>query len=355
MLKARSSIRLADAVSVHQKLCEHMSEHCEVRREDWRSTITFEYGVAHLELLDGTIVVTASGDDETGLSYVKMSIVYHLRAFAEPQMLDIVWSGDGDVTSVPAFFREMRVVRTLDVTPRMRRVVLTGEDLGRFAEDGLHVRLIIPPQGREPIWPWLGADGCPIWPVGEDALTARIYTIRHLDLDTSEVWIDILRHDGDTTPGSHFAMTAKPGDRVGMTGPSGRIPKAEQLLLLGDETALPAIARILAALPESARARAVIEVAGPEEEQHLASAAEIKVEWLHRGAAKAGEPTSLADILDAAKDVDPDVYVWAGCEFSAFKQLRRRVRSDWKLPRDRHHVVAYWRKGAAGEEARADA
>ena len=354
MLKARSTIRLADATTVHDKLCDHMTEHCEVRRAETRATIIFEYGVADVEVFADRLEVAVTGDDETGLSYVKMGIVYHVRAFAEPEVLDITWSGDGQSRS-PAFFREMRVLRTLDVTPRMRRVVLTGEDLGRFASDGLHVRLIFPPAGREPVWPWLGEDGCPIWPVGEDELTARVYTIRHLDLARSEVWIDILRHDGDATPGSRFAVTAKPGDRVGMTGPSGRMPRAEQLLLLGDETALPAIARILEALPESARVRAVIEVAGPEEEQALRSAAEVEIEWLHRDAPRPGAPSGLAEVLDAAENLDPDVYVWAGCEFNDFRRLRKRVRTEWKVPRDRHHLVAYWRKGAAGEEARADA
>ncbi|BDA82711.1 NADPH-dependent ferric siderophore reductase [Aureimonas sp. SA4125] len=354
MLKARSTIFLADAATVHDKLCDHMTEHCVVERAATRSTITFEYGTAEVEVLGDRLTVVAVGDDETGLSYVKMGIVYHVRAFAEPEVLDITWKGDGNGRS-PAFFREMRVVRTLDVTPRMRRVVLTGDDLGRFASDGLHVRLIFPPAGRQPVWPWLGEDGCPIWPVGEDELTARIYTIRHVDLETAEVWIDILRHDGDTTPGSRFAMTAKPGDRVGMTGPSGRMPKAEQLLLLGDETALPAIARILEALPRSARARAVIEVAGPDEEQTLRSAADVSIEWLHREAPRPGAPKGLADVLDGAEGLEPDTYVWAGCEFTDFRRLRKRVRTEWKLPRDRHHLVAYWRKGAAGEEARADA
>lgn len=353
MLKAHSTIRLADAATVHDKLCDHMTEHCEVRREATRSTIIFEYGVAEVEVLGDRLQVAATGDDETGLSYVKMGIVYHVRAFAEPEVLDITWIGDGQSRS-PAFFREMRVLRTLDVTPRMRRVVLTGEDLGRFASDGLHVRLIFPPAGREPVWPWLGEDGCPIWPVGADELTARVYTIRHVDLAKAEVWIDILRHDGDSTPGSRFAMTAKPGDRVGMTGPSGRMPKAEQLLLLGDETALPAIARILQALPKSARVRAVIEVAGPEEEQALDSAAAVEIEWLHRDAPRPGAPRGLAEVLDSAESLDPETYVWAGCEFNDFRRLRKRVRTEWKVPRDRHYLVAYWRKGAAGDEARAD-
>ncbi|TIV93327.1 MAG: siderophore-interacting protein, partial [Mesorhizobium sp.] len=42
------------------------------------------------------------------------------------------------------------------------------------------------------------------------------------------------------------------------------------------------------------------------------------------------------------------LYVWAGCEFADFREIRRIVRKEWGLPRDRHLVTAYWRRGAQG-------
>jgi NADPH-dependent ferric siderophore reductase len=354
MLKALSSIRLANSRVILGRLCDHMSEHGEVRREGDVGSIALSFGTAVVEATDHGLDVVVTATDETGLSYVKMGVVHHVREFAGSQAVDIRWSGDGVSGTTPAFFREMRVLRAFDVTPRMRRVVLTGENLERFASHGLHVRLIFPPEGREPVWPHVGDDDCPVWPVGDDTLTARVYTIRRVDLAAGEIWIDILRHDGDATPGSRFAVTAKPGDRVGMTGPGGgTVPHAASLLLFGDETALPAIARILDVLPGHASVRAVIEVAGPQEEQALTSAANLTLEWLHRDTGA----TKLADVLDAIEieSLAPDTFVWAGCEFADFRRMRRRVRSDWKLGRDRHLVVAYWRKGAAGDEARADA
>ncbi|RYE74464.1 MAG: siderophore-interacting protein, partial [Hyphomicrobiales bacterium] len=89
----------------------------------------------------------------------------------------------------------------------------------------------------------------------------------------------------------------------------------------------------------------------------MPSAASVSLEWLYRGTGEPGGTGRLADVLDrlAPEELSPDTFVWAGCEFEDFRRMRRRLRSDWKLPRDRHLVVAYWRKGAAGDAARADA
>lgn len=358
MLTACSSIPLRDGGHVLDLLCDHMRGHGEVEQARGTATIRLDYGRADLAISGDGLDVVVSASDATGLSYMKMGVVHHVRAFSAPQTPDIGWHGDGTGETVPAFFREMRVVAAFDVTRHMRRVVLAGERLDRFAEGGLHVRLLFPPKGRALVWPRLGGDGCPVWPDGADAVTARVYTLRHVDLEAGEVFIDIFRHDGDATPGSDFALTARPGDRVGMTGPGGGgVPAASALLLLGDETALPAIARILAALPASATARAVIEVGGTEDRQPMPSAASVSLEWMYRGAGQPGGTGRLADVLDrlAPEDLAPDTFVWAGCEFEDFRRMRRRLRSDWKLPRDRHLVVAYWRKGAAGDVARADA
>jgi NADPH-dependent ferric siderophore reductase len=352
MLKSRCDVRLDEPRLVLDRLCAHYAEHGAVEQTDDEGRIRIAYGDAVLSVSDGRLRMEVEASDETNLAYVKMGLVHHLRAFAKRETPAVRWSGDGAVGVRPPFFREMTVVKAFDITPSMRRVVLRGHDLDRFAVGGLHVRLVFPPRGRAPIWPVLGEDGCPAWPGGEDALTARVYTIRHLDLEEGEVSVDILRHDGDATPGSHFAVNACPGDVVGMTGPGGGgIPEARSIVLLGDETAIPAIARILGALEPGVRARAYIEVAGPGEEQSLPCAVGTHVEWLHRGRGSA----SLADVARklTPETLGDDTFVWAGCEFADFKAIRRHCRDVLKHPRERHLVVAYWRKGAEGDEARA--
>lgn len=147
-----------------------------------------------------------------------------------------------------------------------------------FVEGGLHARLLIPPKGREPVWPHTEPDGRLHWPKGNDALTIRAYTIRSINLDRGEMNIDFVVHEGDDVPGATWALTARPGDPAGLIGPGGGgVPAARKLILAGDETALPAIARIAASVPADAELRILLEVADKQEEQPLTSSASMDV------------------------------------------------------------------------------
>ncbi len=160
------------------------------------------------------------------------------------------------------------------------------------------------------------------------------------------------RHD---MPGASFASCARPGDYVGMTGPGGgSIGDADWYLLAGDETALPAIARILEELPAGKQATVRIEVVDARDEQPLLSSATLDVEWLHRGAA---EPGTSRLLENAVRAIDwPDkrvrVFAWAACEYRSFRAIRTYLRRERDLSRDEHLVVAYWRRGSSGDDAR---
>ncbi len=352
MLIAHSSVRLDDPATILRELVEHYEEHGTVTLAERAGTIDTVFGRAELEATGETIEARVSADDETSLGYMKLGIVHHLREFAGETPIDITWSGHGEVGVLPPYFRQMRVVSATDVTPAMRRVVLRGPNLQRFARDGIHVRLLFPPKGRAPAWPLLGDDGCPRWPEGPDKLVTRVYTVRSLDVARGEMAVDILRHDGDATPGSAFAVAAKAGDVVGIIGPVGDgVPKARSLVLFGDETAIPAIARILESMDEEATARVHIEVAGPQERQPLPAGPNITIEWVTRG------ERTLAEIALALTpaDLGPDTYLWAACEFADFKAIRRHCRSVLGLKRDRHMVTAYWRRGRTEDERHEDA
>ena len=346
MLTAHCKVRLDDPQEILRELLEHYEEHGTVTLGEGTGSVVTPFGNAHLVAADGMIRISTEAGDETSLAYMKYGIAFHLHEFSPEKPPVVRWEGHNEVGVPPPYFREMTVVSTRDLTPAMRRVVLHNDDLERFGRDGIHARLLFPPKGRTPVWPVTGEDGCPQWPGGEDALVARVYTVRALDVGAGEMTIDILRHDGDATPGSVFAMTAEPGDIVGLVGPAGDgLPQARSLLLLGDETALPAIARILETVGPDRTARAVIEVAGPQERQPLPVAANISVEWLQRGERSLGE---VATAL-GPDDIDEDTFVWAGCEFADFKTIRRHCRSVLGLKKDRHLVVAYWRRGHAGD------
>ncbi|MBB4003578.1 siderophore-interacting protein [Aurantimonas endophytica] len=348
MLTATCDLPAPEPEKLLGLFCEHYVEHGAVQRRGAAGRIVIPYGRFAILASATGLSVRARADDETNLTYVKWGIVSHLQEFLGEAAPSVRWTGDGASEGTPAFWRELRVISTSDVTPCMRRVVLAGNDLERFDAGGLHVRLFFPPAGRPLRGPVLAEDGCPVWPQGEDMLTPRVYTIRAIDPASGQLSIDILRHDGDATPGSSFAVNAAPGDVVGMAGPLGDagVPPGQRLFFFGDETAIPAIDRILRRLPASVRAHVVIEVGGPAEEQKLTSAAAFDVTWLHRGGGR-----RLADVATelTADTLGPDGFVWAGCEHADFVAIRRHCRAVLGLPRERHRVAAYWRKGVKGE------
>lgn len=352
MLQAQSIIPVPGAERLLTLLCEHFAEHGEVVSEPGRGRVTFEHGTASLALRDSALHVEVASEDPIHLDYLKIGIAEHLAEFHEGDPLEIVWRGDGlPAGSALPWFRELEVVETQVLTAHMRRVRMRGHDLGHFTQGGYHVYLIFPPEGREPVWPVMGESGLPVWPQGEDTLTRRVYTIRRVDPAQGELDIDIVVHPGEATPGSDFALKAQPGDRVGITGPGGgEVPAGTTFVFLGDDTALPAIARILETLPADARATVIAEVDGPQDEIALTSRAALDVRFHHRLGAEPGTFGALPRALRAIdwQAVGADPFVWSGCEFADFKAIRSHLRGELRWPRDRHLAVAYWRRGRPG-------
>lgn len=355
-LKASAEITLASPEDVMKRLCAHFAEYGSASVEGRCARIDTGFGTAAMEACERCLKVFAEGKDDTSLAYVKLAVAENLLHFAAAERPRIAWSGDGAAGAPLPYFREMRVVRAVDVTPHMRRLTLAGDDLGRFAQGGLHVRLLFPKErGTTPVWPVTGEDGRPSWPSGDARPDVRIYTIRRIDVELGEVDIDFVMHAGAGMPGANFARLSCPGDRVGMTGPGGgSVGDADWYLLAGDETALPAIARILEELPAGKHATVRIEVGDESDDQPLRSVASLDIEWLHRRDAEPGTSTLLADAVRKVAWPDPSirVFAWAGCEHKSFRAIRAYFRQERKLSRDQHLVVAYWRRGLSGDEAR---
>jgi NADPH-dependent ferric siderophore reductase len=82
----------------------------------------------------------------------------------------------------------------------------------------------------------------------------------------------------------------------------------------------------------------------------LAAGENIAVHWLYRHGREAGRAGLLPEALRERGSGADALFVWAGCEFTDFREIRRIVRKEWGLPRDRHLVTAYWRRGASGED-----
>ncbi|RDJ26660.1 siderophore-interacting protein [Bosea caraganae] len=347
MLIATTRVALADPRGLHDKLCGHFVEHGTVSRSHGSSRLDGPFGAVLISEGVDALDIRVEAPSEGYLFVVKSSVAEHLVAFAEGEAPVVAWNGDRAAATEIPYFRAMTVRGARDVTPKMRRVTLAG-DIAHFETGGLHVRVLIPPKGHEPRWPSVGRDGRVAWPKGRDELVARVYTIRRLDRASGELAIDVVLHEDSA--GSVWARTAQEGDPIGLMGPGGgEIVPADWYLLCGDETALPAIARIAESLPTTARATILLEIADAGEEQPIASAATLDLRWLHRNGAEPGT-TDLLETAIRAVDwpAEGEPYVLAGCEQKAARAIRGYLRKERGLARERHLVAAYWRRGHEG-------
>jgi NADPH-dependent ferric siderophore reductase len=241
----------------------------------------------------------------------------------------------------------LTVVGVSDVTPSVRRVVLSGSPEA-VAAAGPTVNLLVPRVGdTAPRWPRIQRDGRIVWPEGSHGVALRSYTARRQDPDAGVVEVDFVLH-GDG-PAASWATAAAPGSLLAVAGAASLAERpARWLLLAGDETALPAISRLLAAARPDTSGVAFLEVAGPEEEQPLDAPAGITVRWLHRGGTPPGESTLLVDAVAALdRPEGDDVFAWVGAESAAVRAIRADLRGRWGLGRSQHHAIGYWRRGRA--------
>ncbi|MEU7006448.1 siderophore-interacting protein [Streptomyces sp. NPDC046332] len=188
----------------------------------------------------------------------------------------------------------------------------------------------------------------------------RSYTIRAHDPAAGTVDIDFYLHGTDGRarhgPATRWARAARPGDTLGMFGPSADfatpIPlgASDWTLLAADGCSLAALATVVEALPPGHRAVAFVQVADATEEQTLVTDGELSVHWLH------GETSGAEAMADAVRRVtlpSGKPYAWPAGEAGAVRALRRPAGAVRALRRhlieergyDRRAVgfTGYWR------------
>ncbi|MBL8358767.1 MAG: siderophore-interacting protein [Delftia acidovorans] len=371
LLQARTSVRSERADEAMAAVVEHMLEHdIAVRREGARWVAAYEGGRGQLWLEDGQIHAEVAAPGVELLQDMKLMLAHLLLGATGAADAALAWDGDGAAMLRPPAFRELQVLAVRDLTPHMRRVRFACDDMARYAQDSnIHVKLLFPQPGvAEPEWPTLSASGLLRLPEGDRRLDMRTYTMRAMGVDgvDSEAggangWMDVdfVLHE-DAGPGSTWAARAQPGQRIGMTGPGGRTATpADWMLLAGDDTGLPAMLRIAAALPAHTRGHVFAEVQGPQDEQPVQAPAGLQWHWLHRGAAEAGTTTLLIDALRAVRWPDllaghpASRFVWAAGEFDTAQAVRQWAREERGLEKHEQLVVAYWRRGMSESDFKA--
>ncbi|WP_421548652.1 siderophore-interacting protein [Pseudomonas sp. QD4] len=243
--------------------------------------------------------------------------------------------------------RRLQVLRVVDLTPRMRRITLGGPELAGFVSLGSddHVKLLFPQNAEqqaalENLVLGAGKDNGPM-------PAMRDYTPRRYDLERGELDIDFVLH-GDG-PASTWAEQASPGQYLHIGGPRGSmiVPDIfDSYLLIGDETALPAIARRLDELPAGRQVLAVIEVANAAERQTLESAAQVEVIWVERDSGQ-------QDLISTVRQLQiptGKLYAWIATESKVSRQIRRVLLDEHALNEEFVKAAGYWRLDGSDDE-----
>ena len=187
----------------------------------------------------------------------------------------------------------------------------------------------------------------------------RTLTVRWTDPGRGEIAIDFVVH-GDHGVAGPWALTAQPGQLAYLMGPSGAYapdPAADWHLFAGDESALPAIAAALEALPSDAVAQVFVEAAGPEDEIQLQSPATVDVQWIYRGGRadlvgedRAGDNAPLIAAVKEAQWLPGQVQVFIHGEAQAvMHNLRPYIRKDRGVDAKWASISGYWRRGRTEE------
>jgi len=315
------------------------------------SVTRFVYLDCSMELTQalGRLHVRIETPSENLLSFLREEFVERVEEIDPALAQRVRWSGEIAVGERPGNFRILKAVARQEIFPGLVRVTLRGSDVAALNEDGIHVRLLMPlKRGRDPVWPKLGANGRTIWPEAEDALHARFVTIRSLRIDSQEIDVDIAHHSGGLI--SDWAALQGDDKPVGVIGPGGdaKLPETNGVVLAGDATGLPAIARLIASV--GGEVEGMVIGAAPTQaalEDYLPSR-RMRVIAIHPEEFDA----TAAQVALAYGRERRIVYGWFAGEFTTAQSMRTIFKEAFSLDKHSQLSVGYWRKGVPGHASR---
>lgn len=227
----------------------------------------------------------------------------------------------------------MEVLRTERISPGFVSVTLGGADLDGFTSLSFddHIKIFLedePPTGIAP----------PPGPGGRRIM--RDYTPRRFDAERRELTVEFALHgDGAATA---WAAQASPGQQLRIGGPRGSfvIPNDYDFqLLIGDETALPAISRRLEELPATANVLTFVQATDPADQRAFPTQARVGVTWTGEN------PDSLIKAIENLTLPAGEGFAWAAGEARVVAAIRAILVSTHGLDKDHIRAAAYWKRG----------
>lgn len=231
--------------------------------------------------------------------------------------------------------RMTQVVRIEDITPHMRRIVLTGEDLIDFPtnQESAHFKAIFPKPGQ--IKPKLGLyPGFKKW--------MRSYTIRAFDEYSKELSVDfaVNDHKGLAT---NWASNAKEGDYLGVAGPGDTKHtnyNAHWHLFVADLTALPATAATLEKLPRNAIGAAFIQIPTEDDKQWIKAPEKIQLNWVINNQLN---KNALLEQVENFDWIDGEPAIFIAAESSQMQAIKKFIKTKPGYTKQQTYASGYWK------------
>jgi NADPH-dependent ferric siderophore reductase len=239
------------------------------------------------------------------------------------------------------------------LTPSLVRVVLGGRGLAGLTvpeDTDTYVNLAIPPVGApyDAVFePAVVRQTQPqdVWPV------RRRYTVRTWDPGAELLTLDFVVH-GDSGTAGPWAAGVAPGDVLVFEGPGSGYrpdPEADWHLMAGDESALPAIAASLEAVPAGRRVVVRLVCDGADHEITLTTAGDLDLRWLHRSGDADTDAGLLADAIAALDFPAGRVHAFVHGEAGEIRAVRRHLLTERGLTRADMSCSPYWRRTMTDE------
>ncbi|MBD8515358.1 NADPH-dependent ferric siderophore reductase [Plantibacter flavus] len=252
----------------------------------------------------------------------------------------------------------LEVIRSSWVTPHLVRLTLGGPGFADFqpkdaTDSYVKISFAKPELGLEPPYD-LAALRETLAPA--DLPVTRTYTVRRVDQAAGTIDIDFVVH-GDEGIAGPWAAAAQPGDRVVLAGPGGAYrpdPTADWHLFAGDESAIPAIAAALEALPADAKGLAFLEIGGRDDLVDLDHPAGVQLIWVGRAARDESTAALLATAISGHPWPDGRVQVFAHGERESMKALREVFLTQRGLDRSQLSLSGYWAYGRTEDRFQAE-
>ncbi len=230
---------------------------------------------------------------------------------------------------VPRWWLQVAVIA--DITPRLRRISLTGPELDRFEFQA-------------------GQDMMFVFPRGEDETVRRRYTIRQFDRVNRMIDLDFVLHGNG--PAVTWATTVQPGDYVLVVGPRGSITldaEADWHLFVGDETSIPGALAMMEELSPAIPAIALLSVTGPEDELPVENEGETRrVVWLHGGEDPRARIPQMVEALRAVELPEGRGRVYIAGEVMQVAALKKAALE--RVPAQQVTFKPYWSLGKANAQ-----